>query len=47
MIKEFKLRRDYFVKELNSIENIECLKPGGAFYVFPKINKNEMKSTDI
>ena len=47
MIKEFKLRRDYLVDELNSIENISCLKPGGAFYVFPKINKNQMNSAQI
>ena len=47
MIKEFKLRRDYLVNELNSIENISCLKPGGAFYVFPNINKDQMNSAEI
>ncbi len=47
MIEKFKTRRDYLVKELNKIEKIECKKPGGAFYVFPKIIKDKMNSTEI
>ena len=47
MINEFKKRRDFLVSELNKIENIECKKPGGAFYVFPKINKENMNSVEI
>ena len=31
----FQARRDYIVKVLNDIDGIECLKPDGAFYVFP------------
>ena len=31
----FQERRDFVVKTLNTIEGIECLKPEGAFYVFP------------
>ncbi len=31
----FKKRRDMVVKMLNEAEGIECLKPEGAFYVFP------------
>jgi aspartate aminotransferase len=31
----FKERRDFVVKSLNEIEGINCLKPDGAFYVFP------------
>ena len=31
----FQERRDFVVKELNSIDGIECLNPDGAFYVFP------------
>ena len=34
MIKEFQERRDFLVKELNSINNIECSMPGGAFLCF-------------
>jgi len=35
---EFKKRRDYIVKRLNSVKGINCKLPDGAFYVFPKIN---------
>ena len=31
----FKERRDFVVTELNKIPEIECIKPEGAFYVFP------------
>ncbi len=37
MIEEFKKRRDFFVDGLNSITGVRCLKPKGAFYVFPNI----------
>ncbi len=47
MICEFQKRRNFLVNALNSIENISCIKPGGAFYVFPKIIKNNEKSKDI
>ena len=33
--KAFQERRDFVVSELNKIEGINCLKPEGAFYVFP------------
>lgn len=39
MINEYKARRDLLVDGLNSIHGISCLKPGGAFYVFPNISK--------
>jgi len=32
---KFKERRNYIVKLLNNLPNINCAKPGGAFYVFP------------
>ena len=31
----FQERRDFVVNSLNSIDGINCLKPDGAFYVFP------------
>jgi aspartate aminotransferase len=31
----FKERRDFVVNSLNNIKGISCLKPNGAFYVFP------------
>jgi aspartate/methionine/tyrosine aminotransferase len=37
MVAEFKKRRDVFADGLNSIRGIHCLKPLGAFYLFPNI----------
>ncbi len=47
MIKEFQKRKNFLVKELNNINNIECINPGGAFYVFPKITKKNYNSKMI
>ena len=33
--KSFHERRDFVVSSLNDIDGINCLKPDGAFYVFP------------
>ena len=33
--KAFQERRDFVVNSLNAIDGISCLKPEGAFYVFP------------
>ncbi len=38
MLKAFKERRDYLVKELKSIEGVTCYNPKGAFYAFPNFN---------
>ena len=39
MVAEFKKRRNYILKRLNSIDGISFLKPQGAFYVFPNISQ--------
>ncbi len=39
MKKEFAKRRDYMVDRINAMENVSCLKPQGAFYVFMNIEK--------
>lgn len=39
MVAEFKKRRDVIVDGLNAIEGISCLRPHGAFYVFPNIKQ--------
>ena len=51
--KAFQERRDFVVNSLNAIEGISCLKPDGAFYVFPnckgligKKDKNGKKITN-
>jgi aspartate/methionine/tyrosine aminotransferase len=47
MVAEFKRRRDIIVDGLNKIEGISCLKPSGAFYVFPNITGTGMKSAEL
>jgi aspartate aminotransferase len=37
MAREFQKRRNVIVERLNGIEGFDCLKPQGAFYVFPNI----------
>jgi aspartate aminotransferase len=38
MVTEFHRRRDAIVQCLNAIPGIRCLKPQGAFYVFPNVS---------
>ena len=39
MVAEFKKRRDVIVDGLNQIDGINCLRPHGAFYVFPNVKE--------
>ncbi len=39
MVAEFVRRRDFMIEKFNSIKEISCLKPQGAFYLFPNISK--------
>jgi aspartate/methionine/tyrosine aminotransferase len=39
MVGEFKQRRDVLVDGLNAIPGIHCLRPAGAFYVFPNVQQ--------
>ena len=47
MIAEFKKRRDVIVDGLNRIPGITCLRPKGAFYVFPNIQGTGMPSQEL
>jgi aspartate/methionine/tyrosine aminotransferase len=38
MVAEFRKRRDVFADGLNQIPGIRCLKPLGAFYLFPNVS---------
>jgi len=38
MVGEFKVRRDFIVRELNEMEGVRCFNPKGAFYVFPNFS---------
>ena len=44
---EFKERRDFVVNSLNNIKGISCLKPNGAFYVFPSCKNLLGKKTKL
>jgi len=43
----FRERRDFVVNSLNNIKGVSCLKPNGAFYVFPSCKKLLGKKTKI
>jgi aspartate aminotransferase len=47
MVEEFRRRRDAVVAGLNGISGITCLKPHGAFYVFPNIKALGKPSREI
>ena len=42
----FEKRRDYMVERLNKMTGITCLKPEGAFYVFPSCKQLMGKKTE-
>ena len=45
--KSFKERRDFVVDSLNNTNGLSCLKPDGAFYVFPNCKKLLGKKTKL
>lgn len=47
MLEEFKLRQEYFHRELTSINGISCYKPEGAFFLFPNVSPYFGKSTPV
>jgi aspartate/methionine/tyrosine aminotransferase len=47
MVKEFNARRDLIVDGLNEIPGFDCLRPQGAFYVFPDISETGMSGADL
>ena len=47
MREEYRKRRDVIVDGLNLIEGFNCIKPKGAFYVFPNIEELDMKSSEL
>jgi len=44
---EFKERCDLIVGRLNSMPGVQCHKPKGAIYVFPKVEVNGMSSEEV
>jgi len=47
MRDEFRQRRDVIVDGLNVIPGISCLRPNGAFYVFPNITETGYTSKQL
>jgi aspartate/methionine/tyrosine aminotransferase len=47
MITEFRARRDLVVDGLNAIPGITCLRPSGAFYVFPNVAETGMTGAQL
>jgi aspartate aminotransferase len=45
MVGIFRQRRDYMVDKINSIKNLSCFKPDGAFYVMLNISQLRGKKT--
>ena len=44
MVKEYEKRRDFLYDKLSKCDKISCVKPKGAFYLFPNISKTGVKS---
>ena len=47
MISELESRRNVMVEGLNNLPGVTCLKPDGAFYVFPNIKNTGMSSGEF
>ncbi len=47
MMNAFRERRDLLIAGLNSIPNLSCVMPQGAFYAFPNITKTGMNSREF
>ena len=47
MKKQYRRRREIIVEGLNSIKNVSCMSPKGAFYAFANISRTGLKSRDF
>ena len=47
MMVEYRARRDMLVDGLNRVKGFKCLRPGGAFYVFPNITGTGLSSDKV
>ena len=47
MMVDFRKRREAIISGLNSVPNLSCVKPQGAFYAFPNITKTGMTSQEF
>jgi aspartate aminotransferase len=47
MLAQFRKRREVIVDGLNRLPGVSCLKPRGAFYVFPNIKQTGLSSSEL
>jgi len=47
MVDEYKKRRDFIHPEIGKINRVGCVKPKGAFYLFPNISKLGLESREV
>jgi aspartate aminotransferase len=47
MVREFRARRDLIVDGLNEIPGFDCLRPQGAFYVFPDVSGTGLSGAEL
>ena len=47
MVEEFRRRRDLIVDGLNRLPGVSCVRPRGAFYVFPNVKGLKRPSKEI
>ena len=47
MRAEYKRRRDYIVREINSIPNLSCREPEGAFYIFINVKALDISENEF
>ncbi len=47
MIREFRSRRDFIVDGLNALDGVTCVRPKGAFYVFPNVKSLGLPSSKL
>jgi aspartate/methionine/tyrosine aminotransferase len=47
MVEEFRARRDLIVDGLNEIPGFDCIRPQGAFYVFPDVSETGMSGAEL
>jgi aspartate aminotransferase len=47
MVKAFDARRHVIVDLLNKLPGVACVKPGGAFYAFPRITGTGLSARDL
>jgi aspartate/methionine/tyrosine aminotransferase len=47
MVEQYQRRREVIIDGLNKLPGVHCLKPQGAFYAFPNIQKTGKSSQEI